>query len=310
MLALRTIELGFYDLPALAMDEFDGSAFASRHPTIPPRVEYDDQGKQIDSLRRQSVFIAARPLLVQNAHQDTVTHELAKPMGQAMRSQTEVLLKGIEAADTEEDVAHDHQRPALADDGESARDRAFDSIDIVPAHLVDPFVDRRLTSKIEVSQVTHRFRYLMHSVTATGAGFLIAVLWFDLMFDVQTRSPAVGELSSEILASISGYYRRVTVEAWPMNRLIAVVMIVTLLSIVVAILDGDEHRLIGLLSLVSAGSAIGLARVRTVPLAMRLGKALDSAEVQSALARTIFRDHLFCLAAILLVLILQLSVAV
>src|SRR6267378_4476866 len=27
----------------------------------------------------------------------------------------------------------------------------------------------------------------MHSFAAAGAGFLLAVLWFDLMFDVQTR---------------------------------------------------------------------------------------------------------------------------
>jgi len=27
----------------------------------------------------------------------------------------------------------------------------------------------------------------MHTFAAAGAGFLLAVLWFDLMFDVQTR---------------------------------------------------------------------------------------------------------------------------
>ena len=27
----------------------------------------------------------------------------------------------------------------------------------------------------------------MHTFVAAGAGFLLAVLWFDLMFDVQTR---------------------------------------------------------------------------------------------------------------------------
>src|ERR1700682_4990798 len=27
----------------------------------------------------------------------------------------------------------------------------------------------------------------MHTIAATGAGFLLAVLWFDLMFDVQTH---------------------------------------------------------------------------------------------------------------------------
>jgi hypothetical protein len=31
---------------------------------------------------------------------------------------------------------------------------------------------------------------VMHTYAATGAGFLLAVLWFDLMFDVQTRKHA------------------------------------------------------------------------------------------------------------------------
>ena len=58
-----------------------------------------------------------------------------------------------------------------------------------------------------------------------------AVLWFDLMFDVQMRGH-YGEVPASALASISAYYRRVTVEAWPMNRLIAVVMLLTVLAII------------------------------------------------------------------------------
>jgi hypothetical protein len=64
----------------------------------------------------------------------------------------------------------------------------------------------------------------MHTFAAAGAGFLLAVLWFDLMFDVQTRKHT-GDLPPEVLASISAYYRRVTTEAYPMNRLVALVMV-------------------------------------------------------------------------------------
>jgi len=42
----------------------------------------------------------------------------------------------------------------------------------------------------------------MHSFAAAGAGFLLAVLWFDLMFDVQTRKHAGDLLPPEVLASI------------------------------------------------------------------------------------------------------------
>ena len=47
--------------------------------------------------------------------------------------------------------------------------------------------------------------------------------------------------------------------------------------------------------------------MRTIPNASRLGKASDSPEEQSRLARAIYKDHLYCLAAMSLVLVLQLS---
>ena len=147
----------------------------------------------------------------------------------------------------------------------------------------------------------------MHAFVAAGAGFLIAVLWFDLMFDVQTRKHAADPLPTEILSSISAYYRRVTIEAWPMNRFITVVMILTLLAIVAEIFQNAEHWWVAWISLVAAASAIGLARVRTVPNAMRLGRAADSPAEQTHLARAIYRDHIYCLAAIFVLLILQLT---
>src|SRR5271166_6145708 len=144
----------------------------------------------------------------------------------------------------------------------------------------------------------------MHACAA-GAAFLIAVLWFDLMFDVQTRKHPGDPLPSDVLASISAYYRRVTIEAWPMNRLIAVLMVLTLLAIIAEIVQSAGHWWIAWISLACAASAIGLARTRTVPNAMRLGSAADSSETQTRLARAIYRDHLYCLAAMILLLGLQ-----
>ena len=81
----------------------------------------------------------------------------------------------------------------------------------------------------------------MHTFAAAGAAFLICVLWFDLMFDVQVRGHDGESVPAAALASISSYYRRVTREAWPMNRLIAVVMLLTLLVIVLEIVFGRYH---------------------------------------------------------------------
>jgi hypothetical protein len=54
----------------------------------------------------------------------------------------------------------------------------------------------------------------MPAFVAAGAEFLLAVLWFDLMFDVQTRKHRTNPLPAQVLASISAYYRRVTTEAY------------------------------------------------------------------------------------------------
>src|SRR5207248_10202146 len=73
---------------------------------------------------------------------------------------------------------------------------------------------------------------------AAGAGFLLAVLWFDLMFDVQVARGESAELSEHVLSSIANYYRRVTTTARPMNRLVAAVMLTTLGSIIAQIARG------------------------------------------------------------------------
>src|SRR6202035_5223640 len=104
----------------------------------------------------------------------------------------------------------------------------------------------------------------MHTFAVAGAAFLICVLWFDLMFDVQVRGHDGDSAPAAALASISGYYRRLT-EAWRMSRLVAVVMLLTVIVIVLEIVFGRYHRWIEWISLLAAVSAIGLARVRTIP---------------------------------------------
>jgi len=149
----------------------------------------------------------------------------------------------------------------------------------------------------------------MHAFVAAGASFLLAVLWFDLMFDVQTRRNAEEPLPADVLASISAYYRRVTTDARPMSTLIPLVMLATLIAIVLEIANGDGPGWIAWASLALATSAIGLAMARTVRNARRLGGASDPPAVQTRLARSIYRDHQYCFAAMLLLAGLQLTLA-
>jgi uncharacterized membrane protein len=147
------------------------------------------------------------------------------------------------------------------------------------------------------------------AAACAGAGFLLAVLWFDLMFDVQVLGHAQGELPEPVIASIATYYRRVTTAARPMNRLIAAVMVATLAAIIVQIVRADASAWAPWASLALALPPIALAASRTVPSAVRLGARADTRERQSSLARGICRDHLFCAASIAALLVVQLAFA-
>jgi len=146
----------------------------------------------------------------------------------------------------------------------------------------------------------------MNTFAAAGAGFLVAVLWFDLMFDMQVRKHAADPLPADVLASISAYYRRVTTEAYPMNRLVVLVMLLTTAAIVAEIIVGVRPWWVGWVSLALVGGGGFLTLRRTVPNARRLGAAQDSPEVRSTLARAICRDHVLSFARTVVLLGLQL----
>jgi hypothetical protein len=149
----------------------------------------------------------------------------------------------------------------------------------------------------------------MNALAAGGAGFLLAVLWFDLMFDVQALRERGPVLPEAVLASIAAYYARVTTAARPMNRLIVVFMVLTLGAIVVEIARGEPAAAVAWISLGLAAAPILVAGLRTVPQAVRLGSRRDPVERQSELARSIGREHLLSLASVGAVLVLQVASA-
>jgi hypothetical protein len=146
-------------------------------------------------------------------------------------------------------------------------------------------------------------------ILAACGGFLLAVLWMDLMFDVQVLRHRAPELPEAVLSSIAAYYRRVTTTARPMGHLIAAVMLTAIVTLVVQIGGGHRRPWLPLASLLVGGGPVVLALVRVVPNAIRLGSRSDAALRQSALARSICRDHLLCLVGILAFVSLQLAAA-
>ncbi|OBH12441.1 hypothetical protein [Mycobacterium sp. E1747] len=136
----------------------------------------------------------------------------------------------------------------------------------------------------------------MASLLTACAGFLLAVLWMDLIFDVQVlrfRSPPT-DLPEDVLASIAAYYHRATTTSGPMSRLIAVVMVLLVGVLTYECAHGPEPWWVLVLSAVLAGLPIMLALTQTVPDAVRLGRRADGPPEQARLARSVCRDHLVC----------------
>lgn len=143
-----------------------------------------------------------------------------------------------------------------------------------------------------------------HIVTAC-AGFLLAVLWMDLMFDSQVRAAGRdGPLDDRSLASIAGYYHRATTTSQPMGSAIAGVMVVLLATLAAEAFRGQVPGPILALSAALAGGPILLALTRTVPNAVRLGRRSGDPGEQSRLARAVYRDHLICVVGMFAFLVL------
>jgi uncharacterized membrane protein YbhN (UPF0104 family) len=144
------------------------------------------------------------------------------------------------------------------------------------------------------------------------SGFLLAVLWMDLIFDVQVlpHRSAGDELPEPVLASIAGYYHRATTTSRPMSRLIALVMLILLGALGFQATRGRDPDWLMLTSAALAGVPVLLALIHTVPAAVRLGKRVDGLSGQTRLARSICRDHLICATCVLAFLVLWVAHAV
>jgi hypothetical protein len=149
------------------------------------------------------------------------------------------------------------------------------------------------------------------SVAALTAcsGFLIAILWMDLIFDTQVHPHRrLAELPEPVLASIADYYRRATTTSRPMGHLIAVVMAIQLVTLGLRVFGGHDPGWLSAVAITLAAISIVLALSHTVPNAIRLGQRAGSPAVQTRRARSVLVDHVVCLVCQLVFLGLWLTV--
>ncbi len=147
---------------------------------------------------------------------------------------------------------------------------------------------------------------MAQKLITTGSGFLLAVLWFDLMFDVQVW-PHWGQetLPEQVLASIAGYYQRVTTDAAPMNMFVGGVMFLTIGAVIWNLMRGAHARWVRVGTLILIAVPVGAAQMVIFPAAQQLATRADSLAVQTHLANAIFTAHVACFVAISLMLLLQ-----
>jgi hypothetical protein len=146
----------------------------------------------------------------------------------------------------------------------------------------------------------------MASLLTACGGFLFAVLWMDLIFDVQVfrHRAAATDLPEAVLASIAAYYHRATTTSRPMSRLIVLVMATLLGALVYEAARGHDPGWLLVTSAALAGIPTMLAMTHTVPDAVQLGHREDSPSEQTRLARSVCRDHLLCAGCLLAFVIL------
>jgi len=148
-------------------------------------------------------------------------------------------------------------------------------------------------------------------IGAACGGFLIAVLWMDLIFDSQVlRHRGADVLPEAVLTSIADYYHRASTTSRPMSYLIAAVMVILLGALGFRAVRGDDPGWSIVVSAVLAGVPILLALVRTVPNAVALGNRTGTPAEQSRLARSICFDHLVCLAGMSAFLVFWLALRI
>ncbi len=135
-------------------------------------------------------------------------------------------------------------------------------------------------------------------------GFMLAILYIDLMFDVMSvphrRSGTA--LPRDVLEPITHYYRRVTQNPY----VLMFVMLTTTVSLVLQIVYGLTPRWAAYASLAVMGLAMVAGIFKVIPTARRLASGQDPAEVQTRLVHGVFTAHVLLLACILVLAAIQL----
>jgi hypothetical protein len=136
-------------------------------------------------------------------------------------------------------------------------------------------------------------------------GFMIAVLYMDLVFDISAlpHRRDKGPLPAHVLDPIAMYYRYITRNPY----LLMFVMLTTLTCIIAEIVYRVVPPWAGYSSLVLIAFAMVGGTLKVIPTAQRLATGKDSVEQQTRMVHSIFPFHIMLLISILLLAAVQFS---
>jgi uncharacterized membrane protein YhaH (DUF805 family) len=136
-------------------------------------------------------------------------------------------------------------------------------------------------------------------------GFMIAVLYIDLVFDTTAlpyrRTKSV--LPRDVLESITNYYGRITRNPY----LLMFIMTTAATCIISEIVFDLVPPRIGYSSLALFGVMMLISTLKVIPAARRLASGKESTERQIRLVHSLFPYHVLLLIAIIALTLLQFS---
>ncbi len=145
----------------------------------------------------------------------------------------------------------------------------------------------------------------MHIALFLCIGFMLAVLYIDLMFDVMAvpHRRTGKTLPKEVLDPITRYYGRITQNPY----VLMFVMLTTTICLVMEIVYDLAPRWAAYSSLVLMGLAVVAGTAKVIPTAQRLASGKDPEDRQTGLIHSMFPSHVFLLICILLLTAIQFS---
>lgn len=138
-------------------------------------------------------------------------------------------------------------------------------------------------------------------------GFMLAILYIDLMFDVLTVPYRRGgaALPAEVLDRLAHYYGRVTQNPY----VLMFVMLTTAVALVLQVVYDLAPRWAAYSSMAVLVVAMAAGMFKVIPSARRLASGSDSARERTRLAHGVFTAHVLLFVCILALAVIQLVAA-